>query len=336
MIGDDSPLLPMDHTGTGVQDGFMGWFLSKNKRRGPASRSRQTVKPKPWDSRRTLKNLKRLGGVVGVLGLLAGWQGLERYLSSEVVTRQATWADAVQVTLVDAPAWMNQMVHQDLCHLVADQAGCNPLDQNSLQRAAAFLSKSAWVEQVDHVRRFNRGRIAVVAQYRQPVAVVERPDGDRLVGAGGVLLPGLYMRHQRPELGLPVIAGVATAPQQEGGVWPGSDLQAGLRLLSLLGDQPYLDQIRCVRVDQRDQRGRIHLVLRTDHGMVRWGLPPGMDQVVEPDPVTKKRWLADVYRQRGSIDAGGKMVDIHGAAVFVYPLTADDAQLSQTASTWSW
>jgi len=37
--------------------------------------------------------------------------------------------------------------------------------------------------------------------------------------------------------------------------------------------------------------------------------------------------LADVYRQRGAIDAGGKIVDVFGAAIFVHQPTTSDQRL---------
>ena len=69
--------------------------------------------------------------------------------------------------------------------------------------------------------------------------------------------------------------------------------------------------------------------------MIRWGLPPGDEQTIEPDASVKKQWLANVYKTyRGSVDAGGKVVDVYGAAVFVHPNR--DAEIDQQAGfTWS-
>ena len=94
--------------------------------------------------------------------------------------------------------------------------------------------------------------------------------------------------------------------------------RAGLRLAALIEGEPYADQVVAYDVSDRDALGRLRLRLLTEAGMVRWGLPPGDERGLEPDSETKRRWLSSVDRRRGSIDAGGRIVDVNGAAVYVY------------------
>ncbi len=305
----------------------MGWFLGKKKTKRRTRQSPAAWSPRPWEPRRTLGRLKLVLIAAAAVGVGFGWVHGQRYLKAYTARGMATGVDASRVELVDAPSWMNPIVYQELCQSVADQVYQDPFDHDGLERAVLVLSVSPWVERVNRVRRSSDGRLLVEAVYRAPVAVVEGRDGYHLVSRDGVRLPGLYLRGQLAELGLPVVVGVAQAPAQAGQVWPGGDLRAGLDLVHLLNGQPYVKQISCVDVSGRDAQGRIRLLLRTAQGMVRWGLPPGMEQVIEPDAQTKLSRLNEVYRQRGVIDAGGKVVDVYGATVFVRQPYDSDTRL---------
>jgi hypothetical protein len=323
---------------------FMRWFLSQPKTR---SRSRSSNRygaapPREWDPRRTLRGLRYLGIAVAVGVSIFGWSSAESYLARYATARAEVPASGDRVILMDAPLWMNQVWQDDLRRLVAAQVDRSVrlsdhgsvLDNQDLQRAAFVLSQNPWVRQVHRIERYGGGRVRVWALYREPVAVVEGRDGYHLVDAQAVRLPGLYLRHQLAQLTLPLIVGVASAPSHEGAVWAGGDLIAGLSLVRCLGEQPYIDQIRNIDVSGRDSHGRVHLVLHTDAGVVRWGLSPVEEQSIEPSGATKAMWLAEVYRQRGRIDAGGKIVDLFGPAVFVHQPTYDTPGAANSY-TWS-
>lgn len=305
----------------------MNWFSKKPKRRSSATKHRYDDSHPSWNPQRTLAGLIFLGIVIALIGSIVGWRYSKQNLTNYVAAHRGTVVDTQHVILVDKPVWMNQMVRDDLCRLIGREVSYDPLDQQGLQRAVAALLSNPWVDQVHQLRRMNQGEIHVTAQYRQPVALVEWNGGYHLISAQGIQLPGIYLNHQLKELELPLMIGAASPPQGSGLIWPGDDLEAGLSLLSWLRDEPYLDQIQSVDVSGRDDRGRIHLTLRTEHGAVRWGLPPSLQQVVEPNATIKKQWLRDVYLRRGAIDAGGKIVDVYGAAVFVHqPVAYDDRE----------
>ena len=312
----------------------MGWFLHK-KKKSRYTRKRKVTDRQPWDPERTLIGLKYLLVVMVAVGVLIGWSRAERYLAAYTSRNTHIEVTAEHVELIDPPSWMNTVLGDELRRLVATQIAPNPFDNHSLQQAAFVLSTNPWVDRVERVQRAGHNRVAVYAVYRHPVAIIESRDGYHLVDVRGTRLPGLYLEHQIEQLTLPLIIGVAAAPRLEGEVWPGDDLQAGLSLVNLLGDQPYFDQIQACDVSVRDERGRINLTLTANTGgRVRWGLPPGRERSIEPDALTKKYRLASVYAQRGSIDAGGKIVDLSGPAVFVqnpaYPVPG-----LQTGYTWS-
>jgi len=264
--------------------------------------------------------------VVGLIATVIAWPYLEDTLAEHLRASSAQRAgqvgsdagSTVRVELINPPATMSPLLRERVANTVASLAGADPLDQRGLSEAAAALVNSPWVREVRAVRRGSGGRVLVDATFREPVAVVRGRDGYHLIDEQCVRLPGLYLKHQLRYLGLPVITGVGMAPPPQGAVWSGDDLRAGLQLAGLIEGEPYADQVVAYDVSDRDALGRLRLRLLTEAGMVRWGLPPGDERGLEPDSETKRRWLSSVDRRRGSIDAGGRIVDVNGAAVYVY------------------
>lgn len=301
----------------------MGWFLSKPKSKVKASKAKTSPRTAakvatPWDPQRTLAGLKACGLVLLLIAAGYGWRWSEGALRNYVARKHPTPVRAEQVAFVNAPAWISPLLMGELQTQAAAWLSGDPLDGRSLRKTMLSLSHNPWVTRVDRVSRGASGKVEVWASFREPVAIVEGLDGYHLVDAGAVRLPGLYVRSQLSRLGLPVIVGTAGAPRGEGEVWPGGDLRAGLDLALLMRGEPYANQVREIDVSRRDSLGRMRLVMHTTTGgAVNWGLPPGQERPVEPDAQTKKNWLANVYLQRGAIDAGGKIVDVYGAAVFV-------------------
>ena len=298
----------------------MGLFLRKKRKRGRPSRARRSTSlVRPWDPHRTLVGLRILLAVAVAAGVVFGWRWSEQALGRYVNENRAAEVVGASVRLSPAPSWMSRMLRDDLQTLVASTVGHGPLDDAGVRRAVMALESSPWVSQVRQVRRTSGGRVTVEAEYRRPIALVQAPDGYRLVDGGGVCLPGLYLEHQVDSLGLPVLIGVAASAPHAGGRWPGEDLRSGLSLASLLETEPYVDQVSAIDLGRRDTRGRMRLALCTrSGGMVRWGLPPGEERSIEPDAATKKQRLVEIYRRRGQIDDGGKVVDIFGADVFIH------------------
>jgi hypothetical protein len=206
-------------------------------------------------------------------------------------------------------------------------------------------------------RRHLQSVIVLHASYRKPMAVVqESRDSDRYhwVDRFGVRLPVVCRGMKEVELcGLPLIVNVHSAPSLQGEVWPGEDLKAGLALVNQSGMSAYLKQIQAIDVGAKDQKGRIHLFLPTDkpslvkwkrdggsdsqtrHMMrqalrskgrsgIIWGLAPGAEEAIDPLAPVKVKRLESVQRQKGTIDARGRVVDISGATALVLNPTFAD------------
>jgi len=294
----------------------MGWFLTKKKKRAKPRRRAGVDEGRPWDPKRTLTGLKVLGVFALAIGLVIGWQYAQDYLLTYVQRHHQVPMTADSIELVDAPGWMSEDIREQVRRTVVKYIDPDPMDGQSLRHAAQALRGNPWVKRVDQVARRWGGRVLVEAEYRRPVAVVAGKDGYHLIDDQGVCLPGLYKQNQAKQLGLVQLTGVSSAPPaQVGEVWPGEDVQAGLALIRLLANEPYLDKVLAFDVSDRDSRGRLRLVLHTNDGTVRWGLPPGQEHSIEPNAQVKLGWLRQLAQRDGSLSTGGQIIDIYGPAV---------------------
>jgi hypothetical protein len=263
--------------------------------------------------------LKILGAAALVAAVGWIWLCAEQKLGRYVATRRVGDVLADQAILADAPPWMGRSIRRQLQQAAARAATSSPLDPGSLLATSASLQKIAWIERVHQIRRTFDGQVLVHADYRRPVAAARSRHGYHLVDRHAVRLPGLYLRHTARKLGLPLIVGSSQPPPDVGKPWIGHDLAAAIALVRLLSPEPYMDQVEAIDVSGRAHDGRVHLVLRTAQGMIRWGLPPGQAYPIEPEAKKKKLLLAHVASQHGgSIDAGGRIVDIYDGNIFLH------------------
>lgn len=291
----------------------MGWFLSNKKKRSKTRRKASLTEQTAWDPKRTLAGLKALGVFALAVTLVISWRYGERYLLDYAKQRQDAPITAEMIELVDAPLWMSEGIKDQVRQTTAAQIDPDPMDGRSLRQTAEVLRRDPWISEVVQVSRRTGGQVLVSALYRQPIAVIEGMDGYHLIDAQGVCLPGLYQAHEVQRLGLVMIMGVSTPPPANAGeTWPGEEVPAGLSLIRMLAGEPYMDKIRSFDVSQRDERGRLRLVLHTEDGTVRWGLPPGEEHAIEPDAQVKLGWLRQLAQRDSSLSSGGRIIDIYG------------------------
>ena len=298
----------------------MGWFLTKKgsgkKTSGRRKKASKADAPS-WDPARTVLALKGVAAFAVLLAVIIGWRYGEQALMRYVSTRHAHPVAATDVDLVGAGGPVRPVLAQRVAKITAEHVSGDPLDGQSLRKAAQALQSDPWVKHVRQVRRVAGGQVQVDVVLREPAAVVVTGGGYRIVDGEGVWLPEI------DRMGLPVITGVnSPAPRSYGQRWRGSDLDAGLALVAELRPEPYAPQIAAYDVSDRDARGRIRLVLYTETGAVRWGLPPGQERSIEPAAAVKRQRLRQVLEQTGTIDAGGRYVSVNGPAVQLQPVLA--------------
>ncbi|MEQ9454991.1 MAG: hypothetical protein RLN76_10420 [Phycisphaeraceae bacterium] len=290
-------------------------FSSKTK---PKSRARaKTTKQPAWDTQRTARGLKVVGGAALLLAIVFGWDPAERALNTYLTERSALATDAAHVVLIDQPDWMSEVVANELRRLVAERLTPDRLDQQGVAIAAEAIAANAWIENVLRLRRLTDGGAEVHATYRQPVAVLQGRDGFFLVDNNGIRLPGVYTQAQATRIPLPLITGVNRPTPVPGKTWNADEVEAGIRLAMLVQAETYADQVIAFDVSQRDRQGRVRLVMHTAKGQVRWGLPPGEERAIEHPADVKLGWLREVASERGTIDAGGAIVDLYTPAIQV-------------------
>lgn len=296
----------------------MRWLHTIEKRLGRVNWPR--FGSSKWNPQSTWKGVQRLLAGVLVVAVVVGWTPARQYLSTYVNAKRALSINPDRVVFEDAPGWMPAGFKKNMQRIVASQISAHPLDSKGLSNAVAALTNSGWARKVDSISRLD-GQVRVKAEFRQPCAFVRQEEGYRMIDTQGVMLPGLYQAKHLAMLSVPVIKGVNQISTSHGQIWPGKQVPAVLSLLRELADQPYYRQIRGIEVRQEESQDRLRLVLLTYTGQVLWGLPPGQERMIEPATATKKAWLMQVCRQsRGAIDAGGKIVEVNGPAVFVRDL----------------
>jgi hypothetical protein len=290
-------------------------------RKGKTGRSGRTTSRKAkaapqWDQQRAYRAF-RIGSTLALLiavglGITFGRQWISQRVGESTAASLET--PAAEIVFQNIPRWMNGEPAAELTRQITDHWTANPLDDQSLRSVVDALQASAWIERVIRVQRTSPTGLEIVADYRVPVAVVADARGFYLVDHVGRRLPGIYQYHELKPLGLIPLTGVAAAAPQAGDVWPGGDVQAGLSLAMLVGDQPWVQQVRAIDVtnfQNRADRRRPQLLMLTDEGAVRWGRAPGQEGVIEPRADRKLAMLnrvAETYR--GPIDAGGRIVDV--------------------------
>ena len=178
------------------------------------------------------------------------------------------------------------------------------------EQMARRLATSPWIESLHSVRRTGDGRFEIRANYRVPVAAVQRASEFFLVDVQGVRLPGVYAFNAQWK----VIRGVSAAPPAAASLWIGEDIKAGLKLLQLLTDEPYSGQLGGIDLDnfegRSDPRGS-HVELLTDRvgGRIRWGSAPGRE--LEENSITQKiNLLRRNFADTGRADADHLVIDI--------------------------
>ncbi|HDZ20569.1 MAG TPA: hypothetical protein ENH80_07790 [Phycisphaerae bacterium] len=265
----------------------------------------------------------------------------------------------IHVRLPSRPAWMpDALARQIAASCIVPDVGFHAT--NLTVEVFRKVKANPWVAKVHWVRKSvcddeMTGVVEVYCTYRKPVAKVLFSDElasmsqkEIYVDAEGVRLPAaqtpkflarlpigrtdetrtktyayfeaIPKRAKVFDVHYPVIRAVASDPPPAGQPWRSDDLAAALRLLAMIVDKPYYDQITVV--DVRNFDGRVapnepHLRLSAQIGRgrptdIRFGrlpIPGGGDYVVSPQ---RKIAYLDSYAQQHDGQLGGlnDMIDL--------------------------
>jgi hypothetical protein len=257
----------------------------------------------------------------GLLG--AGYVSMRRYVEREVAFSQRP----PTVVLKNRPPWMSDALAIQIINSVRPWGAHSAFERQLLIDTTAVLQKSAWIKQVNQVRRaYGRqpgDTLEIDCEYRAPIALVHWKDYFWLVDGEAVKLPEQFTAEQLPaivvgpngHLNIRIIEGVGEPPVESGQKWTGEDLNAALDMAKVLYGQTYADEIVKVnvanfagRVNPRD--AQITLVTRYDTE-IRWGQPVNAkDFFIEIPPSRKLELLGQVFAEYHRVDGGRPSIDI--------------------------
>lgn len=252
-------------------------------------------------------------GAAGVLGLrrLEGHvHALNRF---EQVQLWVYWEDCPDFLQSNA----NAHILRALEHEIALTASDTVLDEGLAHRVAESLSRPSigWVKQVKRVIVRPDGRISILCDFREPAAYVAMGRTCYLVDSEGVRLPGEYAVEDCESSRLLMIRGVAETQPDVGQPWIGDDLSSGLRLVSMLYQQPFRDQVASINVENfggRVSPRQPHLVMATNRpgSRIWWGRPPNDENGIENTARQKLALLQQLYSEYGRIDINQPFIDV--------------------------
>ncbi len=266
----------------------------------------------------------RRGALVALIVAVIGAFGVIGLRRLEGHVHALNKFDRVQLWIYweDCPFFLqdNQNAHilRSLEHEIALSASDTVLDGGLAQRVASSLSRPGigWVRRVNRVVVRPDGRVSINCDFREPAAYVEAGKSTcYLVDSEGVRLPGKYAIEDCESSSLLMIRGVQEPEPNVGQAWLGEDLSSGLRLVSLLYQQPFRDQVASINVENfggRVSPRQPHLVMATNRpgSRIWWGLPPDDERGIENSARQKLALLQQLYSETGRIDINQPFVDI--------------------------
>jgi hypothetical protein len=254
--------------------------------------------------------------IAAMAAIAAGFGQMQAQAAHLNATRPAvkfTWPPLAGFASSEPPipgsepaTWINAEIRSGLEQSVLSKLSSDPFDRTSLAAAHGALAATGWFRDDLKLAREADGLVRVTGTWRIPAAAVRFAGEDMLVTSTGELLPVKY----RPDAsGYKVIVGVTQSPPEFGKLWIGGDVQAGLQLLSILGNIPGSQQIAAV--DVSDYSSARSLVLVTDLGnRILWGGPVDSFNPGQATPAAKLQRLARLYREQGRVDSGRSVLDI--------------------------
>jgi hypothetical protein len=267
--------------------------------------------------------------------------GVGMYYLRGFVMAQPPYAESIALVELDSrPEWMSDQWAAEICAELSMAAGANSdtFDPDLARRVYAAARGCSWIRRVLEVRverapadaadaDFSGGRVVVVAEYRQPVAMGVAGSRERFVDVEGVVLPTESARRHTANWHLVRIVGLSR-PVAQGRQWPGDDLAAGIRVISLLWSKPYYTEIQAVDVSNFGRRHdrsapSIQLTAFRDDRMteIRFGDLPvdNLPAVGAPSVRRKLGYLDGWYVHNACRLAGPRYLDLRFPDQIGYP-----------------
>ena len=269
-----------------------------------------------------------VGWAIVIGGGAVVWAGADQWLRPRVAKKQTT----APLLTMTTPDWMPKPLVDDLKHLARNTLVADPFDRTSLQATADTMAANPWIRKLIRVQRRADNTVEIVAEFRKPAALVHYAGRWYLVDTEGVRVSKFASSTDtKPSEALlklsgGAITGIVAPRPKTGQLWKGEDLSAALKLISLIHENEFANQVRMI--DAANHKGRqdaksAHLVIQTHRGgWVLWGRAPGEEGIYEPDSQAKLKNLSRIrLAHDGRIDANGSgwMVDLTQPGTWIYP-----------------
>lgn len=250
------------------------------------------------------QSLHRMGmgmaWTAAVVAIIGTWMlGVPRL---QAFASQERYSGSVNVRFVDPPRWFNGSLAQHLLQTAEMNLDGDPMRRDDLVACREALLATGWFESIAQVRRVAPDQVEIEAQFARPYAVVRDDDGDHLVDVVGRLLPLKYDLGARTNF-IAITGAHFKRPQQCGEVWEGADIIAALRLLNVIDQQPWRNQVTHVDVTNHVNGEPIRLRTDKDSAII-WGNAPGEEAALEVLADGKLKRLNFLFKTYGRVDAG--------------------------------
>ncbi len=220
------------------------------------------------------------------------------------------YAAPLTFRLAAVPEWaMGLGLDSVMASSLASYRDAPLLDVHLAAEVAGRLRENVWVKRVVRVEKQFGGVLEIECEFRRPLAAISVGGNPTWIDADLVRLPA-RPQAERPLLWLDGIRGPAPGVGER---WEGDDVAAAIRLVSLLVDEPYVDQLTALLFDNyggRINRREPHVVLATDRDTrILWGAAPG-EEIEEQSATQKIAQLRWIYREFERVDTHRASVNI--------------------------
>jgi hypothetical protein len=247
-----------------------------------------------------------VGGLIVVLTGGAAY-AVWRQVRDHVLASSEYRIDPHNIAVTPQPPWIRADIKAEVIRDASFDGPLSLLDHELTVRMASAFASHPWVAHVERVSKRYPSGLDVVLAYRQPVAMVEVPEGALPVDVEGAVLPTADFLPGEADA-YPRIGEIHTTPSGPVGTrWGDASVIGAAQVAAVLvGEWKSLDLFRITPAGRRPA-GRAGVefafALHTRSGTkIDWGLSPATELASEPlaaDKIARlKKYLAD----HGSLD----------------------------------
>jgi hypothetical protein len=274
----------------------------------------------PWWLRKTIALLIGPGrtltlALLVVTGFCGGAWAVWRHVEKHVEGSRDYLVGVEQITITSQPDWVRSDVRAEAFRTASSpDRPLSSLNDGLSQRIAMAFMLHPWVAKATVTKRAG-ARVQVDLVYRQPVCMVEVPNGSAVdllpVDGDGIWLPGEDFSQKQKE-SYPCLAGVDRRPiQPVGHAWGDVRVTDGASIAKAL--LPVWSQLKLYRIQAvsptspLERAPNYELYTRIGTRIV-WGLAAGNAVLGEPSAEEKVARLMQYAAGHGSLD--GPAIDV--------------------------